>query len=194
MFYLLSKLVVGTILRLLYKIEVIGSENIPSKGGCIISPNHKSNIDPPLVACFINRTVYYMAKQELFENKLVALILRALGAFPVKRGSSDIASIKTSMRILKEGKVLGIFPEGTRNVNGILGSAEPGVAMLAIKMNVPVIPIAIVGDYKLFKKIVIKIGKPCYFDQYIGVKLTTDDYKKISSNILSKIEELMEEN
>lgn len=193
MFYLISKLVVGTMLKLLYNVQVIGLENIPLNGGCIISPNHKSNIDPPLVACFINRTVYYMAKQELFENKLFAIILRALGAFPVKRGVSDIASIKTSMRLLKDGKVIGIFPEGTRSKNNALGEAEPGVAMLAIKMNVPVIPIAIIGDYKLFSKIVIKIGKPCYFDQYTGIKLTTNDYKKISSNILSKIEALMEE-
>ncbi|MDI6602184.1 MAG: lysophospholipid acyltransferase family protein [Thermoanaerobacteraceae bacterium] len=193
MFYALSKFFVGTILRILYRIEIIGLENIPKEGGCIISPNHKSNIDPPLVACFLNRTVYYMAKQELFDNKLFAIILKALGAFPVKRGTSDISSIKTSMRLLKEGKALGIFPEGTRSKNGKLGEAEPGVAMLAIKMNVPVIPVAIIGNYKLFSKITIKIGKPCYFDEYINFKLSTEDYKSISQKILYNIQALMEE-
>ncbi len=193
MFYTLAKFVVGTILRILFKIEVIDSDNLPYEGGCIICPNHKSNIDPPLVACFLKRKVHYMAKEELFKNKFFAIILRALGTFPVKRGTSDITSIKTSMRLLREGKVLGIFPEGTRSKNDDLGNAEPGAAMLAIKMNVPVVPIAILGNYKLFSKIIIKIGKPCYFDKYIGIKLTNEDYKNISQKILLNIKMLMEE-
>ncbi len=193
MFYALAKVVVGIILKILFRIEVIGSENIPV-GGCIICPNHRSNFDPPLVACFIKRRVYYMAKQELFENKFIAVILKGLGAFPIKRGASDITAIKNSMKLLKDGKMLGIFPEGKRSKDNTLGEAEPGVAMLAIKMKVPVVPIAIMGNYKLFSRITIKIGNPCNLEQYAKSKNTNDDYKRISQNILLDIKALMEEN
>jgi 1-acyl-sn-glycerol-3-phosphate acyltransferases len=193
LFYRIAKFVVGTVLRILYKVEVIGLNNMPETGGCIICPNHKSNIDPPLVACFVNRTVYYMAKQELFENIFFSIILKALGAFPVKRGTSDISAIKYSMKLLKEGKVLGIFPEGTRSRNGELGQAEPGVAMLAIKMKVPVVPVAIIGNYKLFSKITIKLGASYDLSEYYNAKLTNEDYKRISQQIIDKIKLLMEE-
>jgi 1-acyl-sn-glycerol-3-phosphate acyltransferase len=127
-----------------------------------------------------------MAKAELFRNKLLGILLSALGAFPIKRGEADIKGIKTSLKLLNSGKILSLFPEGTRNKTDEL-LAEPGIAMLAIRGKVPVLPIVIISSYKFFKKTSIIIGKPIDLSEYYGKKLNSEDYTQISIGIMSKI-------
>lgn len=193
MFYNIAKIVVKFLLLIFFRIEVRGIDNIPESGAFIICPNHISYLDPPLVACFIKRRIYYMAKEELFHNRLVGKILKMLGAFPVKRGTADFMAIKTALKVLKEGKTLGLFVEGTRSRNRELKKAEPGVALLSIKASCPIVPVAIVGEYKLFNKIIINIGSPFYLKVNSNNKNDSEYLSEISQIVIEKIRALQEE-
>ena len=147
-FKMLCRLWFGTILRT----QVIGLENIPKDGAFILAANHVSNWDPPFLGTFIKREVCYMGKEELFKNPVMAWACRNLHVFPVKRGAADKTAIKTAVKILKDGKCLGIFPEGTRSKTGKLGKAEAGVSLIAAMTKASIIPAAIVNTEKIFSK------------------------------------------
>lgn len=157
----------------------------------MICANHIHWLDPVLLGVYINRQINYMAKAELFKHKFVSAVLKAVHAFPVKRGTPDISAIKNSLRLIKEGKVLGIFPEGTRSSDGELKPAEPGVAMIAVKTGAPIIPIRIKGNYKLFGKISIIIGKPVSFEEYKSRKLSGEETNELSQSIMKEIGKLV---
>ena len=152
MFYKIFKVLCrfwfGTILGT----KIIGTENIPKDGAFILAANHVSNWDPPFLGTFIDREVCYMGKEELFKNPIMAKICRALYVFPVKRGAADKTAIKTAIKILKDGKCFGIFPEGTRSKTGKLGKAEAGVSLIAAMTKSPIIPAAIVNTEKIFSR------------------------------------------
>lgn len=147
-FKMLCRVWFGTILRT----RVIGLENIPKDGAFILAANHVSNWDPPFLGTFIKREVCYMGKEELFKNPVMAWACRNLHVFPVKRGAADKTAIKTAVKILKDGKCLGIFPEGTRSKTGKLGKAEAGVSLIAAMTKASIIPAAIVNTEKIFSK------------------------------------------
>lgn len=147
-FKILCRLWFGTILRT----RVIGLENIPERGAFILAANHVSNWDPPFLGTFMTREVCYMGKEELFKNPVMAWACRSLHVFPVKRGAADKTAIKTAVKLLKDGKCLGIFPEGTRSKTGKLGKAEAGVSLIAAMTKAPIIPAAIVNTEKIFSK------------------------------------------
>jgi 1-acyl-sn-glycerol-3-phosphate acyltransferase len=189
MLYKIARGLLKPIFYLYYNIKVEGRENLPSEGPLIICANHYSTIDPVILAVTLPYTINSMAKAELFQNKLLALFFKNIKVFPVKRGEADIKSIKTSLKILKENKVMGMFPEGTRNKTGEL-KAEPGIAMIAIKGRAPILPIAIVSNYKLFNKTIVKIGKPVLLDKYYEQKLQSEDYHNISMDIMKYINQL----
>lgn len=162
MLYSFLKGILPAMFRVLYRTEVHGQENVPKEGGVIIAANHISLWDPPFVGAFCPRRVSFMAKKELFENRIFSSIITNLGAFPVNRGAADRNAIKTALNILAEGKCLGLFPEGTRSKSGKLGEAEAGVGLIAYKANVPIVPVAITGTNGkgLFPKFTIRFGKP----------------------------------
>ena len=147
-FKMLCRVWFGTILRT----RVIGLENIPKDGAFILAANHVSNWDPPFLGTFMEREVCYMGKEELFKNPVMAWACRNLHVFPVKRGAADKTAIKTAVKILKDGKCLGIFPEGTRSKTGKLGKAEAGVSLIAAMTKASIIPAAIVNTEKIFSK------------------------------------------
>lgn len=189
MFYAFVKAILRPVFFLFYNYRISGRENIPEDGAYIVCANHVSAIDPILVALSLPRKMHFMAKAELFKNKLLAKLLEVLGAFPIKRGEADLKSIKTSLKLLGSGRIISLFPEGTRNKTSEL-FAEPGIAMLSIKAKVPVLPIAIMSNYKFFNKTFIKIGKPVVLSEYYGRKLSIEDYTGISLDIMSRINEL----
>ena len=192
MFYYIAKIIVRAIIKVIFKIEIKGLENIPKKGPVIICSNHISFLDPPVIGALLNRRIYFMAKEELFKNPFLKLLLgTGLGAFPVKRGTADLSAIKTALSYLKKGRAIGIFPEGTRSKTGQLQKAEPGVAMLAIKGNAPVVPIGIKGRYRLFSKIIINIGKPISFVKYANSKLSSKQLSVIGEEIMQEIAKLL---
>lgn len=186
-FYTIVKNVAKGLLKLVYRIEVSGIENIPLEESLIACSNHINFLDPPLVAVILPRNISFMAKKELFKNKLLGYILNKLGTFPVDREGNDLTAIKNSLKILNKGQVLGIFPEGTRVSEMNLENVKAGVGMLSIKSKSPVVPIFIESTYKPFSKIKVTIGEVLCFDEYYNRKLSTDEYLDISRTIMKEI-------
>lgn len=144
--------------------KIRGIENLPQEGPVILAINHVSLWDPVVVASSIPRQVSYMAKEELFSIPLLGAIIGRLGAFPVKRGQGDMSAIRQSLKVLKDQKVLGLFPEGTRSKTGELQKGLPGIALLMEKGKATVVPIKVSGTKNLLTKgwgkIEVVIGSP----------------------------------
>ncbi len=133
--------------------KVYGEEHIPAKAPFIVACNHASNFDPPLLGTAMRPyLIHFMAKEELFRNPLMNWFLRYVGTFPVHRGRIDRQALVEAIRVLKTGHVLGIFPEGTRGMEKELLPFHEGMAAIAVKTGVPVVPAAIIGSRDLPKK------------------------------------------
>ena len=162
---------------IMFKVEIIGKENIPETGNGVICSNHYSNYDPVSTAIYLDRLPHYIAKKELFKNKLFSWVLDQLGVFPIDRKvSMDMKAVKTAIKLLKEGKIVGIFAEGRRVKAGEDVAAKAGVALFAMKGNAPVIPCAISGTYKFRSKLTIRYGEPLTLDEFRDKKLTTENF------------------
>ena len=152
--------------------EVSGRENIPEDGPVVIAANHLSLLDPPVLGAAATRKVHFMAKSELFKPAWFGSLIRKLGAFPVRRGAMDRDAIKTGLTILKENKVLAVFPEGTRSKTGELGRAGGGAFMMAVKRKAKIVPAYIYGtDLKRhpgWPKVRVIFGKPMEYDPDMG--------------------------
>lgn len=170
MFYWIVKIIFTPLMFLFFKPRMIGKINKKIKGKLIVLSNHKSVVDPVFVSYLIGRTIHWMAKTELYKNKLFGALITWLKAFPVNRGAGDLASIRHAMRILHDGKVLGIFPEGTRVKADELGAFEPGVAMMALKTGAPILPVYTDGRYSIFKRTGVAIGELIDLNAYTGNK------------------------
>ncbi|GIP37493.1 1-acyl-sn-glycerol-3-phosphate acyltransferase [Paenibacillus sp. J31TS4] len=164
MIYRIVRFILRVYFGLLYRLEVKGLENIPADGPVILCANHISLKDPPVVGIPLDRKVHYMAKEELFRIPGFGWLIKQLGAFPVKRGGVSKESIRNAIGLLKNNHVMGIFPEGTRKNPG--GMGKKGASMLALKSNATVIPVAVVGDYTLFRKMRVYYGKPIDLSPY----------------------------
>ena len=176
---------------IMFKVEVIGKENVPKEGNAIICANHYSNYDPLSAAIYLDRLPRYIAKKELFNNAILRWALTEVKVFPVDRKAAmDMKAFKTAMKVLKEGEILGIFAEGTRVKEGEEVSAKAGVAMFAMKGNAPVIPCAISGQYKFRHKITVEYGAPLTLEEYRSQKLTTELAGEITDVIMGKVEEM----
>lgn len=158
--HLFYKQISKCFLNCIYRVKVEGKENIPKEQGYLICSNHIHAFDPILINTCTRHKISYMAKKELFKIPILNLFLKSSGAFPVDRGHSDLNSIKKAIEILKNKNVLSIFPEGTRHKDGNFKDIKPGAAFVAIEANSPIVPIRIIGNYKPFSKITVKIGQP----------------------------------
>jgi len=166
---LVSKLFVLPIYKFVFKGHLIGRENIPQKDSFILVSNHGSLLDPPLLGHAIGRNIAFMAKAELFKIPFLGFIIKACGAYPVKRGIADKNTIKSACKKLSNDNCIGIFIDGTRQKNGLVNKPKQGAALLAFKNQKLLLPVAIVNSHRLIKfkfcipffaKIVIKVGKP----------------------------------
>lgn len=168
--YAIIKAIINNILRLvmfiLFRIKIVGKENIPKEGGYILCSNHISNWDPLALIMFTPRKTCFMAKKEIFKNKLVYFFGDIYGYFPVDRGARDIEAMKTSLKIIKDGEILGIFPEGTRNGMAKNIKVHNGAARIALKTGAQVIPVGIKGNFKLFRKVIVTYGKPIDLSEF----------------------------
>ncbi|MDR7856186.1 lysophospholipid acyltransferase family protein [Tissierella sp.] len=185
--YFFIKRVANVLFRLIFRIEVFGKDNITKEGRVILCSNHINNLDPFLLSIIFPRQIFWMAKRQLFKFKLIAYLLNKLGVFPVDRDEADLSAIKNSLKVLKKENVLGIFPEGTRVKEINLENAKPGIALISIKAQAPILPVYIDGNYRLFSKIRVYIGESIDFSNSYGKKLTTEDYKSYSKDILKAI-------
>lgn len=159
-FYAFAKRIVSPILKKMYRVEVKGLEHFPEQGGVLLCSNHIDNMDPPILGVTCPRPISFMAKAELFNVPILSGIIKKLNAFPVKRGGNDREALRTGLKVLKEGKVLGLFPEGTRSKTGKLGKGLAGAGYFALRTNAQVIPCAIIGSYRIFQKVKVIYGKP----------------------------------
>ena len=168
-YQLVSKLFVLPIYKFVFRGHLIGRENIPQQNSFIMVSNHGSLLDPPLLGHALGRNISFMAKAELFKIPLLGSIIKACGAYPVKRGIVDKNTIKTACKKLSNDNCIGIFIDGTRQKNGRVNRPKQGAALLAFKNQKLLLPVAIVNSHRLirfkfffplFSKIVIKVGKP----------------------------------
>ncbi|QQE76610.1 1-acyl-sn-glycerol-3-phosphate acyltransferase [Brevibacillus composti] len=176
-----------------YRWQVIGAEHIPKEGPVILCCNHISLWDPPLLGSGIDRQVHFMAKEELFRIPVISFLIQKFGAFPVKRGAGDRTAIRTALKLLEEGKIFGIFPEGTRSKDGTLGPGMSGVSMFALKSNAAVIPVAIKGPYKLFRPVKIIYGQPIDIASLRERKTDSETLKETTDLIMSRIQSLLDQ-
>ncbi len=165
MFYSFCKFVLNIFLRLRYKIVVHGNPNLEDTP-LIICSNHISNWDPLILAIIFNRPINFMAKKELFTNKLFGNLLKKAGVFPVDRENVNIKTIKYSINLLKDNNVLGIFPEGTRVTEVKEDNMKTGVAMIASRSNADIVPVFIKGEFKFRSKIEVFIRENIKIEQF----------------------------
>lgn len=190
--YSFGKALVTPIYRLIFRIRVEGLEHVPPEGGVILCGNHFNGHDPLVVGIVSPRKVSFMAKDQIFTWPVVGWLARGLGAFPVKRGTADRASLKKALEVLADGGCFGIFPEGTRSKTGQLRKAEPGTAYIALKAGVPVIPFGISSTYRLFSPVLVRFGPPVNLDQFKGAKLSGDSLEVAGQEIMAAIGRLLE--
>jgi len=160
----------GKLLLAAFRTRVIGEENIPASGA-ILCGNHVSYADPALLWCAVPRQTHFMAKSELFKKGIVAWVLPRVWTFPVRRGEADRTAISNATELLKRGELVGIFPEGTRQRDG-MGEGQQGAAFIAMRAGVPLVPVGIAGTDKImpkgsklmrFPRVTIRYGEPIAF-------------------------------
>ncbi|OIJ16292.1 1-acyl-sn-glycerol-3-phosphate acyltransferase [Anaerobacillus arseniciselenatis] len=172
--YKVGQTVCRSYLSTLYKVEVIGKENIPSDKGVLLCCNHIHLLDPPLLGSYLERPIHYMAKAELFKIPVLNYLIKKFHAFPVRRGMSDKQALREGIKVLKDNNVLGIFPEGTRSKTGELGKGLAGVGFFALKTDALVVPSAIIGPYKPFGTVKVVYGKPLDFKALREEKVSSE--------------------
>jgi 1-acyl-sn-glycerol-3-phosphate acyltransferase len=139
-------------LILLFRIRAWGAGNVPRQGGVLLASNHQSFTDPAIVGTAVTRPLYFMARRSLFDVPIFGRLIRAVNAFPVERGSADLAAIRAAIGVLANGRVLVVFPEGTRTPDGSVKEFKPGFAMLAARARVPIVPVAIDGAFEAWPR------------------------------------------
>lgn len=175
---------------LIFRIEVKGAENMPKDGNGILCANHISNWDPVLLQIVFKRHIYYMAKDELFHVFFVGLILKWIKAIPVKRSGSDLLAIKSALKTLQNGEILGIFPTGQREKKKGEGEVKAGVGLIAGKTKAPVIPVHIIANFRIFSKVTVVVGEPKVYVAPEGEKLTVEMAEDFSKDIYKNIKSL----
>ncbi|MCZ0701848.1 1-acyl-sn-glycerol-3-phosphate acyltransferase [Natronobacillus azotifigens] len=191
LFYKFAKTLVWFVLKPIYRMQVIGKENIPKSGPLIVCSNHISNFDPPIVGGSCPRDLHFLAKEELFQKRLLRLLMNSLGAVPIKRGMKDRNALRTVLKILEDGKALGLFPEGTRSKTGEIGEGLSGIGFFALRSNANVVPCAIIGPYQKGKRLKIVYGKPVDMEQLRNEKASA---KEATDKIMNEIKKLKQNN
>ncbi len=200
MLYRVIKNIIMPFARRYWTVRHVGLENIPKRGGGLLASNHLSILDHFIVPGLVKRQIHYLAKVEYFYTKKSNFVFRNLGQIPVHRGSSDRKAIQNAIDALEDGKIIGIFPEGTRTPDGRLYGGHTGVARLAIIARVPVIPVGMVGTWELWPPdqnipnrgdIQIRIGKPLTFEEHYDKECTYEDYRAATDKVMLSIAALI---
>ena len=154
-------------------LRVEGAQNVPQEGGVVLACNHPGGLDSFVLGCASHRQLFYMAKRELFNiHPITTYLLYGIGAFPINRGARDSAAIENGVKLVREGRVLGMFPEGTRNRGKPLRRGKSGAVRIALEADAPIVPVAVLGIphlhkhwYNPFKRthLSVRFGEPMRF-------------------------------
>ena len=194
--YYIIKIAVWIAFHVYFSLGFEGRDNIPRGAAVIYASNHRSNADPPLVGVGARGKYAFMAKEELFRNKLFAWLIRSLGAFPVARGKGDTAVIDTAVERLNSGRSLMIFPEGTRSKTGKVGRGHSGAALIAARADKRIVPVGVVfGDKLKFRtKVTVKYGEPIDPKEYVDdlAEPNPRQLVKLKNRYMAEIKKLVE--
>lgn len=197
MLYTLIKALVKFALLIL-GLKSEGIHNLPKKGPIIVAANHVSNWDPLLVGVCLPRPIHFMAKAELYRNPLISWFLKSLNTIPIRRGTADRTAIHQALQVLKDNKVLGVFPEGTRRNANADSKGQLGAAMLALKSGTQIIPVACVGSARKIpwgwgkNRLVVKVGEPISLAPYQGKKFSSAILTEMTADIMKQINLLLD--
>lgn len=194
---------VHLVCRLLWRIKVVHPERVPQTGACILAPSHRSYLDTPFLACVTRRRIRFMGKAELWKYEWLGKFLFALGGFPVERAGADRAALRAAQAALDGGEPLGMFPEGTRRSGPVVEDLHHGVAFLAARLGVPIVPIGIGGsetilarDRKLPKlaPVVVIVGEPIHPPaREAGASVRRGDVSALTDELRVAIQKLFDE-
>jgi 1-acyl-sn-glycerol-3-phosphate acyltransferase len=162
---IIIKAILHFLVIVVYRVKVVGKENIPKEGAAILCPNHINALDSVCIVVTAKRKVEGLAKESLYRFWIIRYLGKIFGIYPVKREEAAISAVKMSLKVLKKGGLLFIFPEGTRNGMAKGKKVKNGAVNIAIKAEAPIIPIGIQGSFKVFTKVKVNIGKPIYYDK-----------------------------
>jgi 1-acyl-sn-glycerol-3-phosphate acyltransferase len=184
--------------ELAFRLKIYGRENLIEQGPAILASNHASFLDPPLVGVACRKEVFYLARKTLFEKPVLGLLLPRINCIPVDRDRGDVGAVRTLLRLLKEGKRVVVFPEGTRSRDGNLQPARGGLGLIIAKSLAPVVPVRIFGSYAAlprsggihFSQVTVVVGKPLIFTK---ADIGTDErsaYQSLSDRVMAEIARL----
>lgn len=198
-FYKVSHAVLSPIFKTLWRIEAHGREHIPDEGGAILASNHLSYLDHFLMPAMVERPIFFISKAQHFEVPVQSWLFEQWGVIPLERGEGDQEALVRAEQVLEEGELFGIYPEGTRSLDGRLHKGHTGVARLALKAGVPVVPVGMTGTYEAlpkgkvvpnFPKVEVLFGEPLTLEELHG---RHDDYsvtRKVTDEIMHAIQDL----
>ena len=185
-----SLIIVFPVYKFIFRGKLVGIDNLPKDQSFIIVSNHGSLLDPPFLGHALGLRVSFMAKSELFNIPFLSQIIRACGAYPVKRGVADRSPINTASNKLLNNNTIGIFIDGTRQKNGLVNNPKKGAAMISAKTKKLLVPVAIINSHRLiqfkffvpkFNKVIIKVGEPINYPKSSSkndINLVTENLKK----------------
>ncbi len=190
-FYRVARAVCKVVCLVLWRFRAVGVENVPRSGPLIVACNHISYLDPVALGVGLPRMLTYLAKKQLFDIPVLGPVIRWCGAYPLDRDAGGVAAVRAALRVLKDGRCVGIFPEGTRNLHGS-AAQKGGAAFLAALSGAPVVPAAVVGtqDARHFAQIRVAYGKPMTIVR--NRKADDDDLEKWTAEIMRRIRDLEE--
>jgi len=189
--------------RLLWRIEVVHPERVPSTGACVLAPSHRSFLDTPFLSCVTRRRIRFMGKAELWKYGWAGRFLSAMGGFPVDRGGPDRAAMRAALAALAGGEPLGMFPEGTRRSGPVVEDLHDGVAYVAARMAVPIVPMGIGGSERILargrkvpklSRVVVIIGEPIHPPvRASGASVRRGDVAALTEQLRVAVQDLFDE-
>jgi 1-acyl-sn-glycerol-3-phosphate acyltransferase len=201
--YWFTRNLVAAICKLLWRIKVVHPERVPAVGACVLAPSHRSYLDTPFLACVTSRRIRFMGKAELWKYGWSAKFFSALGGFPVDRAGADRAALRAAQAALEGGEPLGMFPEGTRRSGPVVEDLHHGVAFLAARLGVPIVPIGIGGSETIlargrkiprFNRVVMIVGEPIHPPERTdGASVRRGDVAALTEELRVAVQRLFDE-
>ena len=195
--YRVSWILLNVVERAVFGLKVTGRDLIPRSGAVIIASNHVSYSDPPVVGSAVPREVYFLAKEELFANPIFGWLIRSYNAIALRRAVGDIGAVKKAVEVLKQGKAILMFPEGTRSLGGELLRPKPGLGLIACMAGAAVVPTYVTGTNRLGRvflrraRLAVSFGEPIepakFADPTGG---SHERYQKLTEEVMKRIEGL----